>query len=141
MRWMSWLRSHESCLVGSHEVLEVDGILRGDSLGVLVKVIYMIMCLWRMEVSSMTDSVSSESSSVLSWDSTTIVADVINIILFSLLLELSKSCLSVRSLLGLHSGSETSVISSLHDSLIKPIFLIQIKCLWVLFSIEVKSGS
>lgn len=91
----SWLRPAEVHFISVHVVLKLDRIFRGHSVRVLVLVVQEVVDTWGMELSWTTQSITSNSASVFSGYSTSVVSEVINIIALPLFLKLSKSLVSV----------------------------------------------
>lgn len=101
------------------------------------------MNLWRVEITSWSRSISSECSSIWSWNSTIIVSQIINIILLSIKFKLSYSLLGIGASSCRSSWRNTSSISDV-SSVVHIVLFITLWTpikMWVRFSCNVKCSS
>ena len=95
VHWEAWHRSVEIGGVCSHVVLKFNGIFRGYTVGIGMVEINVVVDLWGMEVSWLTDGFASDNTSVGAWNTTVVVTEVIDIVLGSLPLEFGNSILCI----------------------------------------------
>ena len=82
--------------------LEFDGVLRSDQFRIWVVKVQKVVQAWLMEVTWESYSVFSQCTLIFLWHTTTIVAQIVYIVLLTLFFQLSESLLCVAS--GLWSG-------------------------------------
>ena len=76
-------------------MFKLDGILRIQERSVLMIIIQVVMNLGRVELASITKSLSSERARVLSRNTTLIVSKRVDTVLLTIFLQLVKSVLSI----------------------------------------------
>lgn len=107
--------------IGAHPVLEFDSIFRGKEGGVLMIIVQEVMHLRGVEFTWVTNRFTSERTGILLGDTTRVVAEMINVVLLSVFLELIETILSVRApdwlILGNHSTLISLISAHLHVEL------------------------
>lgn len=73
IHWVGWSCSFKISSICSHEMLEFNNVFRGYSAWIWVIVVNEIMNLWRMEFTWWSHSITSNWSSIWSWNTTIIV--------------------------------------------------------------------
>lgn len=133
IHWVGWHGSVEVGLVSAHVVLELDGVLLGDAVGISVLVVEVVMNVRGMEDAWSSESIASDDSAVGSGHATTVVAKMVDVVLFSFLLKLSQPLLCVGSSGGLLARRYTSLVSVLpvehHIELLGGLWLVELRVL------------
>ena len=89
----------EACLfVTEHVGLELDRVFRVDYFRIRMIEVVKVVHLWLMEFTRRANSSSSNWTSAFLWYTTSVEANVIDIVLFSLLLKLCKTSLCITTL-------------------------------------------
>lgn len=107
------LESLEVRPVRVHVLLEFHGVLRVDELIVLRVVPQVVVHLGQVEVAGGTQCITTDHTTSLLRNATTVVAKVVHVELFSLGRELSHSLFSVRTRGRLHDWGVTSSVSQI----------------------------
>ena len=94
---MNWLVPVEIVLIRTHVGLKLDSIFWGHELRVLMIVLEVVVNVRLMEMTSRSQCRTSNSSTSLLRETTLVVAEVVDIVLVSLLLELLKTGCGIAS--------------------------------------------
>ena len=101
-----------------------------------------VMHIWRMEVPRGVSSVTSDGTSIFSWDTTVVETKIVYIIFLTLNLKFSESHFSIRSSLWSLSWAQTSLISLIslvfHIKFLVDSWIIQV---WASLSLDIERGS
>jgi len=104
--------------IWAHPVFKLNGILSIQERSVLMIIIQVVMNLGRVELASITKSLSSERARVLSRNTTLIVSKRVDTVLLTIFLQLVKSVLSIwpsnRLILGDHTSAISLISAVLH---------------------------
>ena len=95
-------------------MLEFNGVLRSHTVGISMVEINVVVNLWGMEVTWLTDGKASNNTSVGAWDTTVVVTEVIDVVFSSLPFELSNSLLGIGASSWLRSLRDSSIVSIEH---------------------------
>jgi hypothetical protein len=106
-----WTRSLEVNNIRAHPMLELDSILLVKKGCILMMIVQVVMNLGRVELARVSKCFASEGTSVFAWNTTVIVAKMVDGVLLSVLLELVKTILSISAASRSILGDNTSLIS------------------------------